>query len=96
LLLALIIFSLQFKPVQTYFAQKAAAYLSKELKTTVSIKSLYIKPFKSIVLEDLLVLDLQKDTLLSTPQFMVDINQLSIDKKIIDINTVQLTMGSFS
>jgi len=95
LLLALIIFSLQFKPVQTYFAQKAAAYLSKELNTTIKIKSLYIKPFKSIVLEDLLVLDLQKDTLLSTPQFMVDINQLSIDKKIIDINTVQINNGSF-
>jgi len=95
LLLALLIFSLQFKPVQTYFAQKAAAYLSKELKTTISIKSLYIKPFKSIVLEDLLVLDLQKDTLLSTPQFMVDINQLSIDKKIIDISTVQINDGQF-
>ncbi|MET0571478.1 MAG: translocation/assembly module TamB domain-containing protein [Pedobacter agri] len=95
MLLALIIFSLQFKPVQTYVAQKAAAYLSKELKTTISIKSLYIKPFKSIVLEDLLVLDLQKDTLLSTPQFMVDINQLSIDKKIININTVQINNGQF-
>ncbi|QDW23401.1 translocation/assembly module TamB [Pedobacter sp. KBS0701] len=95
MLLALLIFSLQFKPVQTYFAQKAAAYLSKELKTTISIKSLYIKPFKSIVLEDLLVLDLQKDTLLSTPQFMVDINQLSIDKKIIDISTVQINDGQF-
>ena len=95
MLLALLIFSLQFKPIQTYFAQKAAAYLSKELKTTISIKSLYIKPFKSIVLEDLLVLDLQKDTLLSTPQFMVDINQLSIDKKIIDISTVQIDDGQF-
>lgn len=95
MLLALLIFSLQFKPIQTYFAQKAAAYLSKELKTTISIKSLYIKPFKSIVLEDLLVLDLQKDTLLSTPQFMVDINQLSIDKKIIDISTVQINDGQF-
>jgi len=95
LLAALLVFSLQFKPVQTYFAQRAAAYLSKELKTTISIKSLYIKPFKSIVLEDLLVLDLQKDTLLSTPQFMVDITKLSIDKKIIDISTVQINDGQF-
>ncbi|WP_421942437.1 translocation/assembly module TamB domain-containing protein [Pedobacter sp.] len=95
MLLALLIFSLQFKPVQTFFAKKAAAYLSKELNTTVSIKSLYIKPFKSIVLEELLVLDLQKDTLLSTPTLMVDINQLSIDKRIIDINTIQLNNGQF-
>ncbi|MDN3587186.1 translocation/assembly module TamB domain-containing protein [Pedobacter aquatilis] len=86
---------MQFKPVQTFFAKKAAAYLSKELNTTVSIKSLYIKPFKSIVLEGLSVLDLQKDTLLSTPTLMVDINQLSIDKRIIDINTIQLNNGQF-
>ncbi|WP_443937929.1 translocation/assembly module TamB domain-containing protein [Pedobacter sp. MW01-1-1] len=91
----MLIFVLQFKPVQTYFAQKAAAYLSKELKTTVSIKSLYIKPFKSIVLEDLLVLDLQKDTLLNTPQLMVDINRLSINQRVIDINTIQINNGNF-
>ncbi len=90
MLLALLVFSLQFKSVQTFFAKKAAAYLSKELHTTVSIKSLYIKPFKSIVLEELLVMDLQKDTLLNAPTLMVDINQFSIDKKIIDINTIQL------
>ncbi|WP_231492131.1 translocation/assembly module TamB domain-containing protein [Pedobacter sp. Leaf170] len=95
MLLALLVFSLQFKPVQTFFAKKAAAYLSKELNTTVSIKSLYIKPFKSIVLEDFLLLDLQKDTLLSTPTLMVDINQLSLEKRIIDINTIQLNNGQF-
>ena len=81
--------------MQTFFAQKAATYLSKELKTTISIKSLYIKPFKSIVLEDLLVLDQQKDTLLSTPQFLIDINKLSLENKIIDINTAQINNGRF-
>ncbi|UKT64312.1 translocation/assembly module TamB domain-containing protein [Pedobacter mucosus] len=86
---------MQFRQVQTYFAQKAAAYLSKELKTTISIKSLYIKPFKSIVFENLLVLDQQKDTLLSTPKFLVDINKFSLNNKIIDVNTVQINNGSF-
>ncbi|WP_254070848.1 translocation/assembly module TamB domain-containing protein [Pedobacter sp. L105] len=86
---------MQFKPVQTFLAKKAAAYLSKELNTTVSLKSIYIKPFKSVVIEDLLVLDLQKDTLLSTPKFIVDLNRLSIDKKILDINTVQVNNGAF-
>ncbi|MBC7418815.1 MAG: translocation/assembly module TamB domain-containing protein [Pedobacter sp.] len=90
MLLTLVIFALQFKSIQTYVAQKAAAYLSKELNTTVSIKSLYVKPFKSIVLEDLLVLDLQKDTLISAPKFLVDINRFSISGRIIKINTVQL------
>ena len=97
MLLALLVFSLQFKPVQTFFAQKAAAYLSKELdyKNTITIKSLYLKPFKSIVLEDLLVLDAQNDTLLFMPKFMVDLNRLSIDERIVDVNTVQLNNGKF-
>jgi hypothetical protein len=81
--------------VQTFVAKKAATYLSKELNTTVTLTGLYIKPFKSLVLENLLVLDLQKDTLLSTPALMVDLNAFSLKQKIIDVNTVQLNNGSF-
>ncbi len=91
----MVLFSLQFRPVQTFVAKKAAAYLSNELQTTISLKSIYIKPFSSVVLEDLVVLDLQKDTLLHTPKFIVNLNQLSFDKRIIDINTVQLNDGLF-
>ena len=94
-MIAGVLFSLQFKPVQTYVAKKAAAYLSKELKTTVSIGGLYVKPFKSVVLEDLLVLDLQKDTLAHFPKFLVDIDQFSLKQRILDINTVQLNNGTF-
>ncbi|HEY0175664.1 MAG TPA: translocation/assembly module TamB domain-containing protein [Pedobacter sp.] len=76
-------------------AKKAAGYLSKELNTTISLHSIYIKPFKSVVIEDLLVLDQQKDTLLSTPKFIVNLSLLSLDKRIIEINTVQVNNGSF-
>lgn len=95
ILLAIVIFSLQFKPVQTYVAKKAAAYLSKELNTTIQIGSLYVKPFKSIVLEDLLVYDLQKDTLARFPKFSVDLNRLSLNDRILDVNTVQVNDGVF-
>jgi hypothetical protein len=95
LLVAIIVFSLQFKPVQTFVAKKAAAYLSKELNTTISLRSIYLKPFKSLVIEDLLILDLQKDTLLSTPKFIVDLNQFSLERRIIDVNTVQINNGNF-
>jgi hypothetical protein len=90
-----LLFSLQFKPVQTYVAKKAAAYLSKELKTTISIGGLYVKPFKSVVLENLVVLDLQHDTLANFPKFLVDLNQLSLKERILDVNTVQVNNGSF-
>lgn len=91
----MILFSLQFKPVQTYIAKKAANYLSKELHTTVSLKSIYIKPFKSLVIEDLMVLDLQKDTLIRTPRFLVDLNVFSLKQRIIDVNTIQVNNGAF-
>lgn len=94
-MIAGVLFSLQFKPVQTYVAQKAAAYLSKELKTTVRVGGLYVVPFKSVVLEDLLVLDLQKDTLAHFPKFLVDINHFSLKQRILDVNTVQINNGTF-
>ncbi|WEK18661.1 MAG: translocation/assembly module TamB domain-containing protein [Candidatus Pedobacter colombiensis] len=81
--------------MQTYVAKKAAAYLSKELNTTVSLSSIYIKPFSSVVIEDLLVLDRQKDTILNTPKFLVNLNQFSLKQRIIAINTVQINKGSF-
>ncbi|TDO23335.1 uncharacterized protein DUF490 [Pedobacter duraquae] len=95
LLIAVLIFSLQFKPVQTYVAKKAAAYLSKELHTTISLSGIYLKPFKSVVIEDLMVLDLQHDTLLNTPRFLIDLNLLSIKQRIVDVNTVQINDGRF-
>jgi hypothetical protein len=96
LLVAILLFALQFKPVQTFIAKKAATFLSKELHTTVSLTGLYVRPFKSVVLEGLYVLDLQKDTLLSTPTLMVDLNTFSLKQKVIDVNTVQLNNGALS
>ena len=95
MLLAIVIFSLQFKPVQTFAAKKAAAYLSKELNTTITIDGLYIKPFKSVVFENLVILDLQKDTLARFPKFLVDLNKLSLKERIIDVKTVKIDSGSF-
>ncbi|WP_316812481.1 translocation/assembly module TamB domain-containing protein [Pedobacter heparinus] len=69
--------------------------MSKELHTTVSLSGIYVRPFKSVLIEDLLVLDQQKDTLLSTPKFLVDITRFSLKKRIIAVNTVQINNGSF-
>lgn len=81
--------------MQTYVAKKAASYLSKELKTTISIESLYVKPFKSVALEGLFVQDLDKDTLLNTQKLTVDISQFSLRNRVISMNTVQLDSGKF-
>lgn len=90
-----VLFSLQFKSVQTYVAQKAAAFLSEELHTTVSIEGLHVKPFKSVVMEGFLVLDQQQDTLAHFPKLMVDIDLISLTKSKLAIRAVQLNNGVF-
>ncbi len=91
-----LVVSLKFKSVQTWAAQKAANYLSKELHTKVEVKSLYIKPFKSLVLEGFLIEDLQKDTLLITPKLIVDINYFSpLKERKISLNNIELDNGKF-
>lgn len=91
----MLIFSLQFKPVQTFIAKKAASYLSKELKTKVEVGSLYIKPFKSLVLDSLYIEDHEKDTLLFSPKFTIDLNILSLKLRKISVNTMQMDNGKF-
>lgn len=98
LMLSIILLLFQYKPVQTWAAKQATSYLSEKLKTRVDIKSLYIKPFSSVVLEDFYVLDKQNDTLLSTPKLTVGINGFSLLTSIparkLDLSLVQLDNGS--
>ena len=98
LMLSIILLLFQYKPVQTWAAKQATSYLSEKLKTRVDIKSLYIKPFSSVVLEDFYVLDKQNDTLLSTPKLTVGINGFSLLSSIqarkLDLSLVQLDNGS--
>lgn len=98
LMLSIILLLFQYKPVQTWAAKKATAYLTEKLKTKVDIKSLYIKPFTSVVLEGFYVLDKKQDTLLSTPKLTVSINGFSIlssiPKRSLDLSLVQLDNGS--
>jgi len=69
--------------------------LSEELKTRVEIGSLYVKPFKSLVLEGLYVQDLEGDTLISSPRFTLDLNFLSLQLRKISINSAQMDNGKF-
>ncbi|TKB99258.1 translocation/assembly module TamB [Pedobacter cryophilus] len=91
-----LIFSLQFKPVQTWAAKKAANYLSEELKTKVEIKSLYLKPFKSLVLEGFYLQDLNKDTLINAPKLTVDISYFApFSERKITLQNIELENGKF-
>lgn len=93
--MAVFIFSLQFRSVQTYIAKKAAKYLSEKLQTRVEVGGLYIKPFKSVVLDSLYIEDREKDTLLFSPRLTVDLNLVSLKLRKISVNTIQMDNGKF-
>ena len=98
LMLSVLLLVFQYKPVQTWAAKKAAAYLSKKLHTKIGIKSIYLKPFTSVVIEDFYVLDQQKDTIINTPKLTVGISGFtlvsSIRNRTIDLSLVQLDSTS--
>lgn len=89
-------FSLQFKPIQDYISQKAANYLSNELNTTVSVGSVYIKPFSSVILKKLYVEDLDKDTLFYVDEFTAQLDFRAFRNSKITISNLELKGGKFS
>ncbi|GAB3936719.1 translocation/assembly module TamB domain-containing protein [Mucilaginibacter myungsuensis] len=98
LLVSVLLLVLQYKPVQTYVAKKVADHFSQEWKTKVYIGGLYVKPFSSIVLDSLYVLDKQKDTLLITPKLTVELDGFSvfssISEKKLHFSLIELDNGS--
>ena len=95
---SILVLLFQYKPVQTWAAKKATGYLSEKLGTEVNVKSLYIKPFTSVVLEGFYVLDKQRDTLVRTPKLTVELNGFSLFNSIsehkLDFKLIQLDNGS--
>jgi hypothetical protein len=87
------LFVIRLSSFQTYLAEKAASYFSKELKTTVSVNKVDIILFNKIYLDGFLILDLEKDTLLSlkTLEASFDGNSLLSDK--IKVTNVKLDDG---
>lgn len=89
-------YSLQFESVQTWAAKKAANYLSDKLKTKVKIKRLYIKPFKSLVLDGFYILDLDRDTLIKTPKLLIDISYFApFSERKITLQNIEIDNGKF-
>ena len=76
--------------VQTWVAQKAASYLSKELHTNIRLKGLDVVFFKTIVLEDVLIEDQHKDTLLSVSKLKLAIGPIVLDKNKFTLNSIEL------
>lgn len=76
--------------VQSWAAAKAAAYLSEQLGTTISIGGLDISWFMDIVLEDLVIKDKSGRDILSAERFRTDIGKFNRKQHFIGIYAVSL------
>lgn len=90
-----VVISLQYKPVQSYFGRVAARFLSKELNTTITVQSLYLKPFSSFTLEGLYMEDLSGDTLLYAGNLEANLDLAKFFQNRVVIHNVQLTSSQF-
>jgi hypothetical protein len=63
--------------IQNYLAQRAATFLSGELKTQVSIKKLYISPFLDLTAEEVLINDRHNNKMFYTKSILLDFDDVS-------------------
>ncbi len=89
-LIFLLYLLIQTSPVQNFLAGKATAYLSKELKTEVSLKKIGFSLLDKVDLNGLLIRDQQKDTLLYAGSLKIRITDWFIFKKNIELKYIGL------
>ena len=57
LILLLLLFAVQFPPVQTFLAKKAVSALEKNIDGEISVGSVSIRPVNAVILKDVLIVD---------------------------------------
>lgn len=82
--------------MQTYVAQKATAYFSRQLDVRVSLSGIYLDPFASFVVHDFYVEDRAGDTLLYSRELRAGVNLARLHQRRIVINNVRLVDGYFA
>ena len=86
----LILVLIQTGPVQNYGRGKMEAYLERKLHTRVRIGNLYIGFPSKIILKNIYLEDLSKDTLIAGGKIEVDISMLRLFSKEIRVNRLDL------
>lgn len=93
ILLIFLAFAIRTSPVQTFLAQQATAFLSKELNTTFHIEKVSIIFFHKVALDGVFVRDLQKDTIASLETVFVTLKSFDAKLGIISLDEVNLKGG---
>ncbi len=86
---------LRLPTVQTWLSYRIAGYLSDKLHTRVNVKGVDIELFKKVVLEDLYIEDLHKDTLLYARKFKMDIDGFEMSKHLLNLNSIHINDAKF-
>jgi hypothetical protein len=83
-------FAIQSPRFQTWLGNKAGAYLSEELHTTIRVDHVRLKLFSEAELKGVLVLDLHKDTLFSGDA-LLKVNRLDFGAQQLDLGSATLS-----
>lgn len=78
LIIVFFAFAIRTSPIQTFFAQKATSFLSKELNTTINIDKVAIIFFDRVALDGVLVLDQKKDTLAYINTLYANLDEINL------------------
>ena len=91
--LIIFLFAIRTSSFQTFLAEKAASYFSTELKTKVTVNKVDINLFNKIYLDGFLMLDREKDTLLSLKTLEASFDGKSLLGNKIKVSNIKLDDG---
>lgn len=86
---------LQAESVQTWLAQRAASYLSDQLKTKVTIGRVSIQFVERVSLRDLYIEDKHHNTLFYADELLINIKDLSTSRHKLELSQVKLKGAKF-
>jgi len=90
ILIVAIVVLIQTPPVQNFARKKVVSYLQSKLHTKFELEKLRIGFPKKIILENIYLEDLQKDTLLSGGRIEVDISMFRLLQHTLQLNEISL------
>jgi translocation and assembly module TamB len=88
-LIVLLVAAIQFKGVQTFITSKVTGYLSSKIHSTVRLGEANVSFRGGIVLSELYIEDLQKDTLIYSEKFTVDVDLFRLLSHVVIVRSVE-------
>lgn len=96
LLVFVFVFAIRNSQVQSFIADKATTFLSKELNAKVYVEKVDIVLFKHIDLKNVFIEDLQGKTLLQLAHLLVDLDKIKLINKQLLIKKISIDNGTIN